>query len=279
MDSLALTARWMAAARARESGRDDRLFDDPFAEALAGEEGFSWLRMLDLSAGMFAPGPGLYAVVRTRFFDEFLISALQEIGARQVVILAAGMDTRAFRLRWPPGTRLYELDLPEVFEFKEKRLEHAGAQSNCERRVIGTNLRKSSWPRLLAEAGYRASEPSVWLAEGFLLYLEESDVHALLDGIASMTCARSKLGADTTNQDIFLAPTEFPLLETFAWMGAPLRFGVGNPEDLLARHGWRARAVQPGEKGASYGRWPYLVPPRQIPGFPRSFLLTAHREA
>ena len=276
--SLALTARWMAAARARESGRGDRLFEDPFAEALAGEAGFSWLRMLDPSAGMFAPGPGLYAVVRTRYFDEFLISALEESEARQVVILAAGMDARAFRMKWPSGTVLYELDLPEVLEFKEKHLERAEARSNCERRAIAADLRENSWLRLLAKAGYSAREPSVWLAEGFLLYLEEPDVHALLDGIASMTCARSRLGADTTNRDIFLAPAEFPLLETFAWMGAPLRFGDNDPESLLARHGWRARAIQPGDKGASYGRWPYPVPPRQIPGFPRSFLLTAHRE-
>lgn len=268
----------MAAARARESWRADRLFDDPFAEALAGDEGFSWLRMLDLSAGIFAPGPGLYAVVRTRFFDEFLIRALRESGARQVLILAAGMDARAFRMQWPPGTRLYELDLPEVFEFKEKQLERAGAQSNCERRVIGTNLRESSWTKLLAEAGYRANEPSVWLAEGFLLYLDEPDVNALLDGVSSMSCPRSALGADITNRDIFLSPAEAPLLETFAWMGAPLRFGTNEPEELLSRHGWRARAVQPGERGASYERWPYPVPPRQIPGFPRSFLLTAHRE-
>lgn len=278
MDSLALTARWMAAARARESWRADRLFDDPFAEALAGDEGFSWLRMLDLSAGIFAPGPGLYAVVRTRFFDEFLISALRESGARQVVMLAAGMDVRAFRMKWPPGARLYELDLPEVFEFKEKQLERAGAQSNCERRVVEADLREGSWKELLAEAGYEEAKPSVWIAEGFLLYLEEPDVHALLDGVSSMACASSRLGADITNSDIFLSPAEAPLLETFAWMGAPLRSGTNEPEALLARHGWRARAVQPGEKGASYGRWPYPVPPRQIPGFPRSFLLTASRE-
>lgn len=268
----------MAAARARESGRSDRLFQDPFAEALAGDEGFSWLRVLDLSAGMFAPGPGLYAAVRTRFFDEFLVRALEEREARQVVILAAGMDARAFRMKWPSGTRLYELDLPEVFEFKEKHLERAGAQSNCERRAVAADLRGSAWMELLAETGYQPREPSVWLAEGFLLYLDEPDVHALLDGVSSMSRARGALGADVTNRDIFLAPTEAPLLETFAWMGAPLRFGTNDPEELLARHGWRASAVQPGERGASFGRWPYPVPPRQFPGFPRSFLLTSHRE-
>lgn len=278
MGSLALTARCMAAARARESERADRLFDDPLAAALAGDEGESALGWLDLAAWPFAPGPGLYSVVRTRYFDDFLVPSVRDSGARQVVLLAAGMDARAFRLDWPPGIRLYELDLPEVLDLKEKTLARLGAESNCERRAIATDLRENAWPRDLAAAGYDADEPSVWLAEGFLLYMQEAEANALFEDVSAFAAPGSRLGADLINRDLFLSPNAWPLTETFAWLGAPLRFGANTPEALLAGYGWEAQAVQPGEKGASYGRWPQ-PPPREIPGFPRSFLLTARRAA
>jgi methyltransferase (TIGR00027 family) len=108
----------MAAARARESERPYRLFDDPLAAALAGPEGFAWLERME-PVPRFG-GPALYVVVRTRFFDDFLLYACWGAGVRQVVLLAAGMDARAFRLNWPPGTRLYELDRPEVLAAKEE---------------------------------------------------------------------------------------------------------------------------------------------------------------
>src|SRR3712207_6704512 len=117
MDPVGMTSRWVAAARARESQRPDRLFDDPLAVALAGPEGFAWLD--DMERAQPWGQPALYAVVRTRFFDEFLLRASWGAGARQVVLLAAGMDARAFRLGWPPGTRLYELDRPEVINAKD----------------------------------------------------------------------------------------------------------------------------------------------------------------
>lgn len=278
MDSLALTARCMAAARARESERDDRLFHDPLARDLAGEEGFRWLDVLDLAAGPFGAGPSLYTVVRTRFFDDFLASALRETGARQVVLLAAGMDARAFRMDWPPGVRLYELDFPEVLAIKEALLIGLEARSGCERHAIEADLGESSWSRALLEAGYDPGEPSVWLAEGFLFYMEAASVHALLEDVGKLAAPDSRLGADVINRDLFLAPPAWPLIETFAWLGAPLRFGTNDPEALLAGHGWTARATQPGEKEAHYGRWPYPATSRNLSGFPRNFLLTAHRE-
>ena len=122
MDPVGLTSRWVAAARARESERADRLFDDPLAAAFAGPEGFAWLDRLEPVTLPGTPGPGLgpglYVTVRTRFFDDFLVGASRSIGTRQVVLVAAGMDARAFRLDWSPGTRLYELDRPEVLPLR-----------------------------------------------------------------------------------------------------------------------------------------------------------------
>ena len=129
---IAPTSRWMAAARARESERTDRLFYDPLAAAFAGPEGFAWLERMEPTTRS-GGGPGLYAVIRTRFFDDFLLDACRGSGVYQVVLTAAGMDTRAFRLDWPSLTCLYEMDLAEVLDAKDEVVEEAGAKPNCER--------------------------------------------------------------------------------------------------------------------------------------------------
>lgn len=176
MDSVGLTSRWVAAARARESQRLDRLFDDPFAAALAGPEGFAWLDELERVQPWGEPA--LYIVVRTRFFDVFLLRASWGAGARQVVLLAASMDTRAFRLGWPPGTRLYEVDRPEVIDAKDAVASSAGAHPTCERQTIGVDLEQPSWSDALLSAEYEAQEWSVWLAEVLLFYMTEAATRA-----------------------------------------------------------------------------------------------------
>lgn len=275
LSSVGLTSRWMAAARARESARSDRLFDDPLAAELSGPDGFAWLRTMDFAATTLGAGPGLFSVIRTRFFDDFLDSVTRGNGVRQIVLLAAGMDARAFRLDWPEGTRLYELDLPEVLEAKEESLARAATPAACERCPVGVDLSGEMWTHALAEAGHDPNKPSVWLAEGFFLYLRQAVVHTLLESISNLSAPGSRFGADFINRDFLFSPSAWPLLESFSWLGSPLRFGANDPGALLAEHGWRARAVQPGEPGADYGRWPYPLPPRGVSGVPRSFLLTA----
>jgi methyltransferase (TIGR00027 family) len=279
MDPVAQTSRWMAAARARESGRPRCLFDDPLAAALAGPEGFAWLNRMEraqpsvLSWG----GPALYVVVRTRFFDDFLLRASWDAEARQVVLLAAGMDARAFRLGWPPGMRLYELDRPEVLKAKEEVAARAGARPACERRVVGADLAHPSWSEALLEAGYEPREPSAWLAEGLLFYMPEAAVRGLLDGAGALATSGSLLGVDLVNDDLLASPLMRPLLRALARRGAPGHFGANDPEALLAEHGWEAEAIQPGERGANYGRWPYPVAPRRVPGVPRLFFMRTRR--
>jgi hypothetical protein len=143
INPIAPTSRWMAAARARESERADRLFCDPLAAALAGPEGSTWLERMEVAAQ--ADGPALYPVIRTRFFDDFLLDSCRRLGVRQVVLAAAGLDTRAFRLRWPSGTRLYEMDLLEVLNTKEDVIDRAGAKPNCERLTLGVDLNVATW--------------------------------------------------------------------------------------------------------------------------------------
>jgi methyltransferase (TIGR00027 family) len=274
-NSIAPTSRWMAAARAQESERADCLFCDPLAAALAGPEGFSWLERMEPTTG--TGGPGLYAVIRTRFFDDFLLDACRRSEVRQVVLAAAGMDTRAFRLDWPPQTRLYELDQPEVLDTKDRVIEGARAKARCERRTVGVDLERADWPEALRAAGYRPELPSVWLIEGLLFYLTELAVHELLEKVGALTATGSHLGLDVMNRGLFFSPVAWPQRAALARRGAPGRFGTNGPETLMAHHGWEADVTQPGEESANFGRWPRPMVPRDVPGLPRSFLVKARR--
>ena len=271
---VAETSRWMAAARARESEREDRLFHDPLAAALAGSAGFEWLDRLEPVP--WPGGPGSYSVIRTRFFDDFLLGTCQRPEVRQVVLLAAGMDTRALRLDWPTGTRLYELDLPEVLRSKAAIMEERGAKPLCERVAVEVDLESDDWPRTLLAAGYEPSRPTVWMIEGLLFYLIQETVHRLLRHVSDLSTTGGKLGLDLMNRDLFLSPTAWPLLGVLARNRTPGLFGTNDPEGLLQRHGWRATVTQPGEEGANFGRHP---PPmaRWMPGIPRGFLVRASR--
>jgi methyltransferase (TIGR00027 family) len=272
---IAPTSRWMAAARARESERADRLFDDPLAAALAGPEGVAWLERMESAAR--SESPGLYPVIRTRFFDDFLLNACRRLGVRQVVLAAAGLDARAFRLNWPPQVCLYEMDLPEVLDAKEEVIEAAGAKASCERRTVKVDLSQETWPEALLGAGYQPKRPSVWLIEGLLFYLTRAAVHGLLEKVGALTTTGSLLGLDVMNRGLFFSPVAWPMQATLARRGAPGRFGTNDPETLMARHGWEADVTQPGEGGANYGRWPRPMVSRDVPGLPRSFLVKARR--
>ncbi|MDQ3428624.1 MAG: SAM-dependent methyltransferase [Actinomycetota bacterium] len=272
---VAPTSRWMAAARARESGREDRLFYDPLAADLAGPEGFAWLDRMETASR--PGGPGLYAVIRTRFFDDFLLDACERSGVRQVVLAAAGMDTRVFRLDWPPQTRFFEMDLPEVLGAKDRVIESSGIEERCGRRTVAVDLEKEDWPEALLASGYDAQRPSAWLVEGLVLYLGGADVRGLLGKIGALATSGSLLGLDVMNRNLLLSPGAWPQMAALARRGARGRFGTNDPEALLAHHGWTADVTQPGEEGANFGRWAGPVFPRRLPGLPRSFLVRARR--
>ncbi len=273
---IAPTSRWMAAARARESERTDRLFYDPLAAAFAGPEGFAWLERMEPTAGS-GGGPGLYAVIRTRFFDDFLLDACRASGVCQVVLAAAGMDTRAFRLDWPSQTWVYEMDLPEVLDAKDEVVAEAGAKPNCERRTVGVDLQQEAWPEALLATGYRPERPSVWVIEGLLFYLTRAAVYGLLQKVSALTATGSLLGVDVMNRGLLFSPLAWPQQAALAWRGAPGLFGTDDPEMLMADHDWEADVTQPGEEGANYGRWPMPILSREVPGLPRGFLVRARR--
>jgi methyltransferase (TIGR00027 family) len=138
-----------------------------------------------------------HAVVRTRFFDDYLADAAGG-GIRQVVLLAAGLDTRAYRLPWPVGVRLFELDLPEVLDFKQRVLDQQAATARCDRRAIGVDLRQD-WVRPLSEAGLQPDRPTAWLVEGLLAYLSADETARLLTTVGDLSAGGSRAAFEFEN--------------------------------------------------------------------------------
>jgi methyltransferase (TIGR00027 family) len=259
----------MAAVRARETVRSDRLFDDPLAAALAGQDG------VDLMTRMEADLPENPALpIRTRFFDDALVRILVNCKISQMVALAAGMDARAFRLDLP---RVFEVDNPVLLELKECRLVAVGARPRGERITLAADL-TGAWIDALVRAGFDDQGPSVFLAEGLLGYLQEEEVHRLLDDVDTVAAHGSYLLADVSGRSALDSPFTASWYERCAENGIPnARFGTDHPEDLFAAHGWDAMVTQFGEEPANFGRWPYPTFPRDELSVPHNYLVVARK--
>jgi methyltransferase (TIGR00027 family) len=269
--TLAATACWTAAVRARESRRKDRLFHDPWAEALAGEQGASWIaqRPEDWTITM---------ALRTRYFDDFLerISKLDEI--RQVVILAGGFDTRAFRLQWPPGVCVFEMDQPSVLDYTESVLQSLGAKAVCERRIIRKDL-TGSWKEALVETGFNPARPSCFLLEGFLFYVSNETAMEIIDSVSLLSAPRTRLGFDVMNSAMLTSPYTKAWVEMQARAGAPWIGTMDEPESFLSSRGWVAALTQAGQPDANHRRWTLPVFPTKTPNFPHNWWVTAVKKA
>lgn len=267
-ESLALTARWTAGARAVESAREDRLFCDPWAPALAGPEGMEWVGRQG--------GGGILMAIRTRYFDDFLQEAAFHLGLRQVVILAAGLDTRAYRLPWPESTSIFELDQDLVLRYKESVLAAAGAQPACQRTAIATDL-TGAWQSALQAAGFNPAEAAVWLLEGFLFYLPGEDITRILGMVSALSAPGSRLGFDVVNNLTLTSPMTSAWVAMQARAGAAWLGGLDDPEGLLAEMGWQANLTQPGAPDAHFDRWTLPVIPVKMPNMPHQWYVTASR--
>lgn len=272
------TARLTAAARAREKERADPLFVDPFAAALAGAEGFELMARLEAATrppGWSGPPENPYIVIRTRFIDDFIAATLSQSPIRQVVLVAAGLDTRPYRLALPEGTRWFELDRPEVLQFKQEVLEGLGARARCQPVTLPVDLETADWTSRLLGAGFARRDPTLWVIEGLFPYLDEKAVNGLLALISELAATGSRLVADFPGQSFLQSPWVRPTMEVMERENAPWRFGTDEPEALFAAHGWRATARRPGEEGVSWDRWPFPVPPRGATQYPQSYIVTA----
>jgi methyltransferase (TIGR00027 family) len=196
----------VAAARALASTADNALIDDPFAEPLVRAVGVDFftrlvtgeLRPEDLDSDSESVGMQRMTdsmAVRTKFFDEFFVSAT-ETGIRQAVILASGLDSRAYRLAWPASTTVFEIDQPDVIEFKTTTLAELGAEPTANRRTVAMDLRYD-WPSALIEEGFDPHQPTAWSAEGLLGYLPPDAQDRLLDTITELSAPGSRVAVES----------------------------------------------------------------------------------
>lgn len=264
----------MAAARAAEQHREDRLFEDPFAEL--------FLRAADAGEGSRAfAGEGVRAflrelgdqpAVRTAYLDEQLLRAARE-GCRQVVLLAAGMDTRAFRLNWPEETRVFDVDFAEVLRFKLRVLEQARATTRCDHRPVPADLR-SDWTAALRERGFSDRRPTAWLAEGILYALPATAADLLLQRITSLSAPGSVFAADHIERssalDSATAAMSADLVDS--WQSGP----AGSLDSWLTGHHWTPRVDSLATMVGRYGRPIPAVFDARRSGTSRGWLVTAH---
>jgi methyltransferase (TIGR00027 family) len=133
--------------------------------------------------------------VRTKFFDEFFLDSTNS-GIRQAVILASGLDSRAYRLAWPAGVTVYEIDQPDVVEFKSRTLAQLGAEPTAKLRTVAMDLRYD-WPSALVEEGFDPNEPAAWSAEGLLGYLPPDAQDRLLDTVTELSAPGSRVAVES----------------------------------------------------------------------------------
>jgi len=274
--SVGATAVMVAAARAAETDKDNPLIRDPYAKVLVAGAGTGvWEFMLDneFVAKVADSDPevaavvehmGSYQAVRTHFFDEFFTAAAGA-GIRQIVILASGLDSRAYRLQWPAGTTVYELDQPKVLEYKAATLNQHGATPKAPRREVPIDLR-FDWPKALREAGFDPSVPTAWLAEGLLMYLPADAQDRLFEQVTELSTAGSRISAETVG--IHAADRRERMRERFGRLAA--QFGIDDTFDVgeltyedpdradvavwLDEHGWQSTAVTSQDEMRRLGR-------------------------
>ncbi|MCG5434492.1 class I SAM-dependent methyltransferase [Mycobacterium sp. MYCO198283] len=277
-ESVGATALMVAAARAGETERDDPLISDPYARPLvAGAGDGFWNVSLDpgIAAKIAESDPqtvalfehmGSYQAVRTHVFDDFFAQA-SAAGIRQVVILASGLDSRAYRLPWPDGTTVFEIDQPRVLEYKAKTLADLGVAPSAVRHAVPVDLRQD-WPAALRGSGFDPSQPTAWLAEGLLMYLPAEAQDRLFELVTELSAPGSRIAAETAGRSSDERRRE-EMRERFRRIAAQL--GIEETLDIqeliyddpdradvaewLNAHGWAAHATSSRDAMQRLGRW------------------------
>lgn len=276
--SVGATATAVAASRAMASAGPEPLLDDPWADPLVRAVGIdTFVKLID---GELATDDPLLnrqtmneqITVRTRFFDEFFHQAA-EAGIRQAVILASGLDTRAYRLRWPAGTVVYEIDQPDVIAFKTQQLADLGAEPAAQRHAVAIDLR-GNWPSALECAGFDASQPTAWIAEGLLVYLPPEAQDRLFDNIVALSAPGSRIA--TEHMDLRNIPSDWAqkLTERSRRIGSNINladlFYTGERNtaaEYLDGHGWTVNVRSTEQAYAANG---FEVPDDELASFGKS---------
>ena len=297
--SVGSTAVMVAAARARETDSATPLIRDPYARILVAGAGTGmWDDFIDESvadrikkadpeaAAVFENMLG-YQAVRTHFFDAFFADAVAA-GIRQVVILASGLDSRAYRLQWPAGTVVFEIDQPKVLEYKAATLRDNGATPAAVLREVPIDLRQD-WPAALQSAGFDSATPTAWLAEGLLMYLPAEAQDRLFTQITQLSAAGSRLSAEAMGYQDEDRRAQMRM----RWEKMADEIGLKRPVDVseliyndpdradvaewLSAHGWTASATPSNEEMRRLDRWVEVPDTQQRDAF--STFVIAQRTA
>jgi methyltransferase (TIGR00027 family) len=274
-ESVGATALGVAAARAAETARPNALIRDEYAYLLTASAGPAWAQMAsgdddwlrdDERARQLHDMARDYQAVRTHYFDAYFKAAVRA-GTRQVVILAAGLDSRAYRLDWSAGTTVFEIDQPKVLEYKTSTLDAHGAVPKARRVPVAVDLR-DDWPSALITAGFDPTQPTAWLAEGLLPYLPGDAQDRLFDLVTEHSATGSMLAVEAFN----LHPSQYSEDKRAARRErtAQLRERLGLNLDVdtlmytddsrsdaaewLSEHGWVVDAVPSAEEMTRLGR-------------------------
>jgi methyltransferase (TIGR00027 family) len=268
--SVGATATMVAAARAIASTQSNATINDPFAAPLVRAVGLDFFtRLVDGEVGLPDTADGGERdlqletdsiAVRTRFFDDFFLNAARD-GVQQSVILAAGLDARAYRLAWPPTSVVYEVDQPRVVDFKTTAMSNLGATPTAERRTVSIDLR-DDWPAALREAGFDATQPTSWTAEGLLMYLPPEAQDRLFDNITALSAPGSRLATEYHGHDPDTTMTERAQEFNDRWAKAGCDIDLSglffegersNVVDYLTAQGWHVSSRPRRELFADYG--------------------------
>jgi methyltransferase (TIGR00027 family) len=271
--SVGATATMVAAARAVATVDTNPIINDPFAAPLVRAVGIDFFtRVVDgeISAALEenAGENGSTELqtetdslaVRTRFFDEFFINAAAA-GIGQAVILAAGLDARAYRLPWPAGSVVYEVDQPRVVAFKTETMARLGAEPTAERRTVSIDLR-DDWPAALRDSGFDATSPSAWSAEGLLMYLPPEAQDRLFDHITALSAPGSQLATEYhPDTGSTMAERSRAMSDQWSNLGCDVDLSGlfyegerNNVADYLGERGWQVNARNRRELFGEYGR-------------------------
>jgi methyltransferase (TIGR00027 family) len=282
VSSVGKTALGVAAFRALETTCADPLIRDEYASLFvhaAGDSNFITLVGDPSLLGESAVFPGLMGF-RTKFFDDFFLAAALE-GIRQMVIVAAGLDARAYRLDLPSDTVVFEIDQPKVLEFKDFVLTEHDAKSQADRRIVEADLRED-WPAALEAAGFDRTAPTAWSAEGLLPYLPAQAQDDLFERIHDLSAPGSRLAVETfapsaDPEEIRSIEQKFFVRNPFGDLDVVQLFYLGDrsdPVEWLTTREWRVDSTDPIELASNYGR-PYPVSQELRDAFQQSQYLSA----
>lgn len=265
-ESVGATALGVAAMRAAETRRPDALFRDPYAEILVSAvDSPVWQRIgrgeYEESVAATYSQLNDFMVARTIYFDEYF-GAAADAGIRQFVIVAAGLDARAYRLEWPSGSVVFELDLPKVLAFKAKALADHAAELKVDRRTVAVDLRQD-WPTALRDSGFDHKRPTAWLAEGLLRYLPAEAQDQLLGNIVALSAPGSRMALNMSGERSPAAvAADRERTRFMAAQGIDIDVGAlwypfegrNHPVDWFRAQGWTVMPADPGQVLADHGR-------------------------